>query len=175
VFYEAKSWTDQDLDHWYDPKGELQSAPNYEKTTYPKPVSKIRPAWLGALHGVDPQLRVILNEMYLALDNQANILAAIGLRTALDRATEVLGINPATGFPAKLAALRAGGWIGDTEHDVLGVVTDAGNAAVHRGWSPSDEDLAKLVQVMEAFIHKAFVIGKGALEIKASIPARPKP
>ena len=83
---------------------------------------------------IDGQLHGILSEMYTAYDNRSYILTAVGLRTALDRGTEVLGIDPAITFAEKLDALKDGGWIGDTERDILEVVTDAGNAAAHRGW-----------------------------------------
>jgi Domain of unknown function (DUF4145) len=112
--------------------------------------------------------------MYVAYDHGANILTAVGMRTALDRATEVLGIDPAITFDEKLKELKDGGWIGSTEHDILDVITNAGNAAAHRGWSPSKEDVAKLLTAMEAFLHRAFIVGQDALAIRANIPEKPK-
>jgi len=112
--------------------------------------------------------------MYVAYDHSANILTAVGLRTALDRATEVLGVDPAISFEEKLAELKNGGWIGETEHGILDVITNAGNAAAHRGWSPSKEDVGKLLTAMEAFLHRAFIVGQDALAIRANIPPKPK-
>ena len=85
-----------------------------------------------------------------------------------------LGIDPAITFAEKLIALKAGGWIGDTEKDILEVVTDAGNAAAHRGWSPSGREVADLLVALELFLQKAFIVGKKALGIKARIPTKPK-
>ncbi|KPM14071.1 DUF4145 domain-containing protein, partial [Citromicrobium sp. WPS32] len=107
-------------------------------------------------------------------DNQAHILTAIGLRTALDRATEVIGIDPAKTFDEKLNELRNGGWIGQTERDILGVVTDAGNAAAHRGWEPDSQEVSELLSSLEVFLHRAFIVGQKALGIKKSIPAKPE-
>jgi hypothetical protein len=173
VFYLDDSWNDNDLDHWYDRNGDTQGAAVRTKVTYPKPESKTKPLWLDAMHKVDTQLHSILNEMYVAYDNQAYILTAVGLRTALDRGTEVLGIDPAKTFDQKLAELQAGGWIGATEHDILGVITDAGSAAAHRGWSPDPHEVAQLLNAMEVFLQRAFIVGKKALGIKASIPPKP--
>lgn len=174
VFYETASWNSEDIDQWYDWAGEEQYEHPREKATYPKPESKTKPPWFDAMQKADAQLHSILNEMYLAYDNQAYILTAIGLRTALDRGTEVLGIDPGKSFAAKLAELQSGGWIGESEKNVLEVVTDAGNAAAHRGWAPDGSEIGELVSVMEVFLQRAFIVGQKALSIKSNIPAKPK-
>lgn len=174
VFYETQSWNSEEFDPYYDPMGEIQYDIHKEKATHPKPDGKTKPVWFDAMQKKDAQLHNILNQMYVALDNRANILTAIGLRTALDRATECLGIDPAKTFDEKLNELRDGGWIGQTERDILGVVTDAGNAAAHRGWEPHTQEVAQLVSSMEVFLHRAFIVGQAALGIKGNIPKKPK-
>lgn len=174
MFYLHDSWNDEDLDHWYGPNGETQTEAVRTKVTYPKPESAVRPLWLDAIGKIDSQLQAILNEMYVARDNEAYILTAVGLRTALDRGTEVLGIDPAKTFAEKLSDLQNGGWIGATEHDILEVITDAGNAAAHRGWSPDSKDVDQLLYAMEVFLQRAFIVGKKALSIKSAIPLKPK-
>lgn len=174
VFYESSSWNTEDVEHYYSRSGELRVSFNKEKNTYPKAESRTKPAWFDALSKVDESLYKILGEMYVAYDNRTLILAAIGLRTALDQATVVLGIDPALKFFEKMAALRDGGWIGDTEKDVLEVVTNAGNAAAHRGWEPDEHEAADLLMAMEVFLQRAFIVGKKALSIKERIPPAPK-
>ncbi len=174
VFYETSSWNSEDVDWWHDQNGDIQGENPRTKVTYPKPESKTKPAWIDAIQKVDRQLSRILNEMYVAYDNQSYILTAIGLRTSLDRATEVLGIDPAISFEEKLQALVDQGWIGLTEKEVLQVVTDAGNAAAHRAWSPDNEEIAQLLSASELFLQKAFIVGKKALSLKLNIPAKPK-
>ncbi|WP_157654554.1 DUF4145 domain-containing protein [Burkholderia ubonensis] len=174
VFYESSSWNSEDVDHWYAPNGEMRVSYFREKNTYPKPESRTKPMWFDTLYKVDEPLHKILGEMYVAYDNRTLILAAIGLRTALDRATEVLGIDPAMKFVEKMAALREGGWIGDTEKEILEVVTNAGNAAAHRGWEPDEHEAAHLLMAMEVFLQRAFVVGKSALSINERIPPAPK-
>lgn len=174
VFYLHDSWNDEDLNYWYGPNGETQGEYTRTKITYPKPQSAAKPVWLDAIGKIDSQLQAILNEMYVARDNEAYILTAVGLRTALDRGTEVLGIDPAKTFAEKLSDLQNGGWIGATEHDILEVITDAGNAAAHRGWSPDSKDVDQLLYAMEVFLQRAFIVGKKALSIKSTIPPKPK-
>ncbi|MGU3777530.1 DUF4145 domain-containing protein [Burkholderia metallica] len=174
IFYELVECNSEDVDHWYDHNGDEQSEYVKHRTTYPKPTSRIKPAWLEAVTNSDPTLHAILEEMYLACDNGTFILTAIGLRTALDRAMEVLGIEQALTFAEKLKKLRDGGWIGETEYLILEVVTDAGNAAAHRGWQPDEQQVFQLVQAMEVFLQRAFIVGKQALSIKEKIPPKPK-
>jgi len=174
VFYQTESWNSEDIDHYYDAFGKEQMEAAKEFATYPKPETNTKPVWFDAMQKKDAQLHNILNQMYIALDNHAHILSAIALRTALDRATECLGIDPAKTFDEKLNELRDGGWIGQTERDILGVVTDAGNAAAHRGWEPDNQEITQLVSSMEVFLHRAFIVGQAALGIKGSIPAKPK-
>jgi len=173
VFYETSSWNSEDIDQWYDNMGQEQAEHPKEKVTYPKPESKTKPVWFDAIYKIDGQLHEILKEMYIAHDNDLPILTAIGLRTALDRATEVLGIDPAITFGEKLDALENGGWIGESEKLILGVVTDAGGAAAHRGWEPSNDEVGQLISVIELFLQKAFIVGQKALAIKENIPAKP--
>ncbi|WP_175044909.1 DUF4145 domain-containing protein [Burkholderia lata] len=161
------------MDYWDDNSGQMQGEYVRHEITYPKPTSLTRPRWLDSLSNRDETLYAILSEMYLACDNGSYILAAIGLRTALDRATEKLGIHPGLTFDAKLQELKSGGWIGETEYLVLDVVTDAGNAAAHRGWQPDEAQIFQLVQAMEVFLQRAFVVGKQALSIKEFIPPKP--
>lgn len=174
VFYARVDWNSEDMDYWTGDNGETHCEYARHEVTYPKPTSLVRPRWLDSLSNRDETLYAILNEMYLACDNSSFILAAIGLRTALDRATDKLGINPALTFDAKLQQLKTGGWIGETEYLILDVVTDAGNAAAHRGWQPDEQQVSQLVQAMEVFLQRAFIVGKQALSIKEKIPPKPK-
>ena len=167
IFYHAASWNSE---NWFPYVDDYI----YDIVTYPKPASKTKPVWLERLRSKDATLHDILSQMYVALDNQSNILVAIGLRTALDRATECLGIESAETFENKLNALLSGGWIGETERLVLDVVTDAGSAAAHRGWQPNNDEVLSLVMALEAFLHKAFIVGKDALGIKGNLPVRPR-
>lgn len=174
VFFLKDSWNSEDLDQYYGPDGEEVSEPKRDKRTYPSPTGQTKPQWFDAIFGVDYQLYNIMNEMYMAYDNQGYILAAVGLRTALDRAIEVLGIDTEISFKEKLQALKVGGWVGATEHDILDVIMEAGNAAAHRGWSPTKKDAGKLLIAVEAFLHRAFIVGQDAIAIKAGIPPKQK-
>jgi Domain of unknown function (DUF4145) len=116
-----------------------------------------------------------LTSVYTALDNDLRVLAAIGLRTAFDRASELLGIDPNKTFAGKLSQLVVDGHIGSTEKASLDVLTDAGGAAAHRGWKPNLKQLDTLSSIMEQFVHRTFVLNAKAKRVKTSIPSRKRP
>ncbi len=143
--------------------------------TYPVPEKKGRkPDWVWEIAKQDPQLEKILSEVYDAVEHRSNILAATGLRTAFDRAVSYHAVDESLPLAAKVKALQDAGFIGETEASILQTVVDAGSAAAHRGWNPSDDDLAKLLQSLEHFIHRTVVTGKKVLDVKAAIPQRAK-
>lgn len=141
---------------------------------WPPASSRQRPRWLPTVHQADQALGDLLIEMYDALANDLRVLAAIGARTVLDRASEFLGVDPALTFAEKLNQFGADGKIGIDEEHILEVLVHAGNAAAHRAWKPSIEELNTMIDVLESFLHRSFVIGDGIKKLKASVPPRPK-
>jgi hypothetical protein len=177
VFYQVSAWDSEHEDHDYDRDGQLVSYYPSRLTVYPEPErEKRRPDWTIKLHKIDEPLARIIAETYEAAELRSYILASVGLRTALDRAMEILGIDPGHTLEQKLLSLRDGGFVGATEHEILTVVTDAGNAAAHRAWAPDREKFEHLLVALEQFVHRTVVIGQTALTVKHAIPAKqPRP
>jgi hypothetical protein len=118
-------------------------------------------------------------ELYGALDNDLRILAAIGIRTTYDIASELLGINAEMTFEKKLDALVTSGRIGKLDKARLEMVVDAGSASAHRGWQPLPEDLETMMDVLEHFIYESFVaparkekLDAKAAKVKKTVPPR---
>ncbi|MCQ6312547.1 DUF4145 domain-containing protein [Citrobacter portucalensis] len=132
-----------------------------------------RPMWGLFINGKDEVLYKILCEVYSAAEHGLFILASIGLRTAFDRTTEIIGINPNLRMFEKVNAVFEQGYVGKTERDQLDVITNAGNAAAHRGWTPQIDDLIPMLRTMERFIEKAVLQDTSIEEIGKRIPKRP--
>ncbi len=113
-----------------------------------------------------------LDELYEALDADLPILAAIGARTVLDCAMVLKGAPEAAGFDEKLGFLEAEGLVGQGEKELLSILTDAGGAAAHRGWRPQPDDLMTILDGIEAFVQRAFVLGDAVEAIRESVPPR---
>ena len=114
VFYWTSSWNSEDTYHVEDPEtGNWTEEPHYKIETYPAPETKsVRPDWSWDLERVDRTLGNIMNEVYAAVEAQAFILASIGLRTALDRVSELKNVEPSLGLATKLNELVSRGVVG---------------------------------------------------------------
>lgn len=170
-------------DYWFsewdtlgsDPiSGEPRLERGVETVYWPAPARRQRPNWLDKIEASERDLGMLLDEMYAALDNDLRVLAAIAARTVFDRASQLLEVDPALGFKEKLDRLGADGRISFHEEEILQVLVDAGSAAAHRGWRPSVDELRTMVDVVETFLHRSFVLDGGIEKLKASVPARPK-
>jgi Domain of unknown function (DUF4145) len=168
-------------EHWfsewdeasYDENGQRIVRRGVKETCYPSPTVRPKKPWSDIIS--DEVLRNVLDELYLALNSGINVLASVGARTLLDRAGYLLlGGDPKGGFEGKLSALVGRGLISPQEKAALDAVADAGNASAHRGYTPTAERLGHIVDIIENFLHRSFVLPRAADEIRSSTPPRPK-
>jgi hypothetical protein len=172
VYFQQSRIFSEDWDYGDEVDAEGRPFPVYnDKTTYyPAPAKRKRPEWL--LLDVDTTLGGLLRETYRALDVDARVLAATGARTVFDRAAELLKINPAITFKEKLDALHIAGHIGNAEREHLDVLTDAAGAAARRGWQPTVKQVDTIMNILETFIYRTFVIAGEVSKLKAQIPPK---
>ena len=157
-----------EIDH--DEYGQMVMCPGIKEIYYPAPTVRVKPEWFDNI--ADEVLRNVLDELYAALDAGLNGLATVGVRTLLDRAGYLLIGDPSGGFQGKLSALHDGGHISGQEKTTLEAVADAGNASAHRGYTPTVERLGHIVDIIENFLHRAFVLTRAAEDIRKTTPAR---
>lgn len=176
AFVQQESWFSEDIDYRYNHSTGQQEP--YIPSTFkywPATTKRKKPTWRLKLYSRDIQLVGLLEEVYSAYDANLNVLAAIGVRTTFDRASELLGVDPAKTFQQKLEELAASGKIGDVEKGTLGTLTDAGSAAAHRGWRPKQDELDIMLDVIESFLNRNFILEGAVQTLKNAVPAKPKP
>jgi hypothetical protein len=173
VYVQTIETFSEDTDHWCDESGEWHEELNEKIAHWPAPVRRAEPDWSAQISRVDRSLGALVQDVYGALNADLAVPAAIAMRTAFDRASEILGIDSALSFGAKLDALETGRRISGDEKDTLAVLIDAGSAAVHRGWRPRSNELDTMIQMIEAFLHRTFVLGDAAKELRKQIPPKP--
>jgi hypothetical protein len=154
--------------------GEPMLEGGVETVYWPSVTARQRPKWLETLRSRDKSLGLLLDEMYSALDADLRVLAAIGARTAFDRASELLGVDPAISFQEKLDSLGVNGKISLDEETTLDALVDAGSAAAHRAWRPQTDELNTMVDVVESFLYRSLIVGDGIARLKASVPEKPR-
>jgi hypothetical protein len=182
----------EDCDDDFDPDTGETSLTLNERVTYwpsapaPCPATRPRPEWLWpdfqfwpdlqetklGLGSEYPDLARLLREVYTALDCNLQTLATIGMRTVFDCASQLLGCNPCQNFQEKLKELAAGNKISGEDKEMLSVLTDAGNAAAHRGWKPQEDQIDPLMRALENFLERAFILKHNLRSVKKVIPTR---
>lgn len=158
AFYRLASWNSENWDGRFDPAtGEQEIYHPLSYSTFPTPDKALdKPDWIWHLNKVDQRLSAIVDELYDAQEAGRLVLATIGLRTAFDRATEILEIEVGSTFSEKIKALLESGHIGRQEAESLSVLVEAGNASAHRAWHPDASQFKYLLVALEHFLSRNF-------------------
>lgn len=161
VFCQTIKTFSEDYSHYWDE--ELQEdAISFDETIayWPAVAARKRPDWFVNQEfeiSAPDSLYGAMVEMYVALENDLMRLSASGIRTVFDVASEQLGIDPDLTFAGKLDALVSTSLINGVDRERLETLTEAGHASIHRGWMPQAEELGTMAEILEHFVHRAFV------------------
>lgn len=148
---------------------EPDSEGKWDEVIYPPVTYRNPPLWFDDLP--DNTLREISAEIYKSLQTGSYYLATFGSRTLIDRLI-ILTVGDKGNFPKGLQALQDDGMLSRHEREILNPVIDAGNAAAHRGWAPTKEQLAIILDTVEGLIHRLLVLPKMAEELEEAVPSR---
>jgi hypothetical protein len=167
VYYRSDATFSEDIDHDDD-----IDYTSHTITYWPTPSQRAQPDWTRKLYGFNRDLALLFDDVYSALDNNLGVLAAIGMRTVFDRASELLGVDPTLGFADKLNAMHRLRKIGAEEKDSLDVLTNAGSAAAHRGRRPDHGKLDTTMSIIEQFLYRAFILNAEVEALRQSVPPK---
>lgn len=172
-YFKISSWNSEDIDHELNPAtGDWDMCHQEQVTFWPPAAKRRKPDWAVRIGILDRVLGSLFDDVYTALSNNLSVLAAIGMRTVFDRASELLDIAPDKAFQKKLEDLKAKDHITERELLVLGALIDAGSAAAHRGWQPKPKELDAMMTILETFLHRAFLLEEIAAELGKRVPQR---
>jgi Domain of unknown function (DUF4145) len=173
VFFSRSRSNSEDVYEFTNDNGEYEREYPFTKDYFPQTPKHQPRHGLGFYLQVNaPKMSSLLLETYRAVDAGLNTLAAIGTRTTFDSASEYLGIDTELSFSDKLEELRRSGKISGQQKGILEVLIDAGGAAAHRGWKPSDLELSTLLGILEDFIDNNFIKPLNVDRLKKNIPLR---
>ena len=141
----------------------------WREQIYPPVNFRNPPDWFEDLP--DEVMRQISGEIYKSLQSGSNYLATFGSRTLIDRLI-VLTVGDKGNFGKGLKALQEEGLVSQNERNILKPVIDAGNAAAHRGWAPSEEQIKVILDTVEGLIHRLLVLPKLSEELEEAVPSR---
>jgi hypothetical protein len=168
--------------------GDEYDDPPWRIDEYPPKVARRPPKWLHELRPVDPTfvslttsqsdhsdetLNNILLECYAALENGSRTLAATGARTALERLM-LLKIDDQGSFKDNVGKFIECGYMQSNLEQTFVDALDAGHAAAHRGYAPTENVLSDLFDIIEGIINSTLILPNRAIKVQETTPPRPK-
>lgn len=138
--------------------GEMESAPEY--ITYPNHQGQINPLsdW-----EIPPVIRKIYNESISALNNNCDILAAIGFRTTVEAICNEKGLDSGK-LVTKINRLREKGVITKADCERLHQARFMGNDSTHEIVAPERSHLLLVLEVINNIINNLYIIDEKCRE-----------
>ena len=138
------------------------------ETHYPARQIRKMPRWFGQ---TSPQCQDLIREVYMAMHTDCMTLSAMGTRTLLDvMLLEMFG--DIGGFAAKLKEAVTQGFFTDVQKDTIYAAVDAGNAASHRGFKPTESQLSDVLDIVEHALMSHYVLAASSGRLKSVVPPR---
>lgn len=173
VYFQTEQVFSEDVEYRCNPRtGENEGNIPHKIFHWPLPSKKNQPKWSSKLYRFNNELDSLFEEIYIAFNNDLRILSTIGIRTVFDRSSELIGVDPSKAFIKKLDELVNLGKIGAMERETLDILVNSGSAAAHRGWKPEPDELDTIMNILETFIFRTFVLNDEAKALMKKIPAK---
>jgi hypothetical protein len=163
-------------DAWNTWDTEDDGSPEVSVTYYPPAISRKEPEWLNSPFGpfyFDSENAIVklLKEIYSALHNNSQALAAMGIRALIEHIM-IDKIGDKGSISANVRSFIESGYIGSTYAPLFQEqLIEYGHAAMHRGHFPKPSDIATLLDITEGLIATIYVHPHQAKGLKAP-PAR---
>lgn len=144
---------------------------------YPPALSRRRPAWMLDLeYKADVPLAVeeVLTEIYSALQSDARRSAAMAIRSLIE--TIMIDKVQDQGWLGKnVDAFVCAGFIPPaSEKFFRDMLIEAGNAAMHRAWKPTEAQLNAMMDLTEWLVSSIYIHPDQAAMVHGNLPARKK-
>jgi hypothetical protein len=114
-----------------------------------------------------------MEEIYTALQNGSRRLVVMGTRAVLETimASE---IGHHDNFKQHLDAFQAANYLSLRQRNTVEAIVEAGHAAIHRGWKPTDDNVSAVMDIMESVIETTYLHEPGAKKLESEVPRRPR-
>src|ERR1035437_3149312 len=146
---------------------------------YPSPVSRKAPSWTsfsswGLMKNKEEgALSALLLEVFQAVDGGQYRLAAMGIRALLEQVM-IAKVGDLPTFDAKLDEFQKKGYISLIQRDSMRATLDVGDAAMHRGFLPTEQELNVALDVVEGVFAPIFGHKTEAEKLADRVPPRPQ-
>jgi len=156
----------------------MSSSPEFEPETlyyyYPPLIFRPPPRWLLQLDPFLPGERTVqelLEEVYVALQNDLRRLATMGIRAILEHVM-IDKVGDHGTFGSNLNAFEEKGFVSKSQRAILESVLEAGHATIHRAFSPSPGELVALIDITENVIESIYLNELRVAKVAGKVPPR---
>lgn len=165
VYFQKHSLCSLEYSHTIEGDVELLPTISY----WPRHAKRGRPRW--RYDAIPEGLNSLLYEVYSAVDADALRLAVMGIRAAIEQLM-VERVGDQGTFKSNLVEFQNKGYLSIRQRNDLDAVLEAGHAAIHRGWSPSQEDVNTLLDITETLFEAVYVHEGRASDLEKTLPRR---
>lgn len=141
--------------------------------SYPPKTFRTKPHWYSTLlfESVfdEKHFLHLLDEVYIALQNNCPRLAVMGIRALLE-SIMIEKCGDKNSFGANLKAFEVEGYISATQRRAIEPVLEAGHAAIHRSFKPQTTEALVALDITENIVESIYVASKKAARL--NVPPR---
>jgi hypothetical protein len=154
----------------------FSEAPEDTITFFPPAIFRNKPEWLSQLwlelDSDNDFVSTRLDEIYVALQHNLASLAAMGIRSLLERIMIAKVGQDFGTFTKNSAEFEKLGYLSKKQHERLDAILDAGHATIHRAFEPSKADIITLVDLTEHIVETVYLHEGQVEKLKKRVPAR---
>jgi hypothetical protein len=157
---------------WTDDHGRPEGKVDY----FPPRLFRKIPAWHADLQTYLPAEKTIsdlLQEIYVALQNDLRRLAAMGIRSLLEHMM-IDKVSDQGSFKKNITKFKDSGFISSVQMNFIETALEAGHASIHRDFKPTVAVLISLIDISESLVQVLYIQEHQAAAIKATVPQRKK-
>jgi hypothetical protein len=145
---------------------------------FPPAIFRKQPEWLNELFAnvaatEEAFVYALLLEIYSALQNNQPHLAAMGIRSLLERIM-IAKVGDRGTFSNNISEFEAKGFVSHIQRERLETILEAGHATIHRSFTPSHTDLITLVNITESIVETVFLHEEQVARLRKRVPTRSK-
>lgn len=165
---------------WFSEYCEPDGSPYIDVKCYPPPTFRQEPVWLYSLKlsnkevlfpDLNEPIINLFKEIYIALQNSAPQLAALGIR-ALIEAIMIDKIGDNGRFEKNIELFENEGFISKKQRLAISPILEFGHAAMHRGYRPLISEVVNIMDVTESIIETIYINENKLSDITKNIPER---
>ena len=139
------------------------------QTNYPpRNIARSSPEWIEHL---EPDLRDLLAQTYMALHIGADRLVVMGTRAALEM-TIVSKCGDHGTFKEKVSKFIEDGYLAEKNREAVIAALDVGSAAIHRTYKPDIDAIVDVFEIVESVVHAVYIVPKSGTRRSKQTPKR---